>query len=107
MTEYGIPLPPDELGMVWDDRANPWARVTQGSTNGAPGGMWREAREVGIPTTRTWLDLVHQFGPVTDYEPRCEAVITVEDQGHFRCLLAPNHAGHHKLPETCWSTPQG
>ena len=105
MTAYGIPLPPDDLAMVWDKDADPWKR--DHDNRGFPGGMWTEASIMAVPATRKWSELVAHFGPVTDYEPRCEAVTTVEDQGHFRCLLAPNHAGHHKLPETCWSTPQG
>lgn len=104
MTEFAIPLPPDDLAMVWDKDADPWMRLKDG--RGHPGGMWQEARTgIAAAATRRWGELIYQYGPVTDYEPRCEATTTVEDLGHFRCLLAPNHAGHHKLPETCWSTP--
>ena len=104
MTEYTIPLPPDDLVMVWDKDADPWMRIAPG--HGAAVGMWREAREgLGAPGTRTWAKLIAEFGPLTDYEPRCEALLTLGGPEEFRCLLAPNHSGHHKLPETCWSTP--
>lgn len=107
MTEFAIPLPPDDLAMVWDKDADPWMREKDG--RGFPGGVWTEARTgLGVPGTRKWAELICQFGPLTDYEPRCESVTRVGQfpEGEtFRCLLAPNHAGHHKLPENCWSTP--
>lgn len=108
MTEFAIPLPPDDLVMVWDKDADPWMR--EKDSRGHPGGMWKEAREgLGAPGTRTWAKLICEFGPLTDYEPRCEATAYFGDfeqvEQKFRCLLAPNHSGHHKLPENCWSTP--
>lgn len=104
MTEFAIPLPPDDLAMVWDKDADPWMRLPD--PRGFPGGMWQEARTLSAPAaTRRWGELVHLYGPLTDYEPRCEALLTLDGPEKFRCLLAPNHSGHHKLPENCWSTP--
>jgi hypothetical protein len=91
---------------VWDKDADPWMRNPNG--RGFPGGVWTEARiGLGVPGTRNWAELISAFGPLTDYEPRCEAfsMVVGDDRESFRCLLAPNHSGHHKLPETCWSTP--
>lgn len=104
MTEYAIPLPPDDLAMVWDSDADPWMRMKDG--RGHPGGMWKEARaDIGVAGERRWGELMYQHGPLTDFEPRCEALLTLGGPEEFRCLLAPNHSGHHKLPENCWSTP--
>lgn len=103
MTTWGVPLPPDDLAMVWDKDGDPWMREKDG--RGFPGGVWSDARTTAVPSTRKWAELVSYFGPVTDYEPRCEALLTLGGPEEFRCLLAPNHSGHHKLPETCWSTP--
>lgn len=105
MTEYRIPLPPDDLVLVWDKDGDRWMRLN--ADRGFPGGVWRESITVGKaagPSERKWSELVAQFGPVTDYEPRCEAYMYLgEDREAFRCLLAPNHSGHHKLPENCWT----
>lgn len=103
MTEFAVPLPPDDLVMVWDKDADPWMREQDG--RGFPGGMWTETRTGSTPSRRRWAELVAYFGPLTDYEPRCEAFLTLDGPDEFRCLLAPNHSGHHKLPENCWSTP--
>lgn len=107
MTEFAVPLPPDDLVMVWDKDADPWMRENDG--RGIPGGVWIESRTSGsAPDKRTWARLMADFGPLTDFEPRCEAVMRVGQfpEGEtFRCLLAPNHSGHHKLPDTCWTEP--
>lgn len=105
MTVWETPLPPDDLAMVWDKDGDPWMREKDG--RGFPGGTWTEARTgLGNPATRKWAELISTFGPLTDYEPRCESTVRFgefPDGESFRCLLAPNHSGHHKLPETCWS----
>lgn len=105
MTSWEVPLPPDDLATVWDKDADPWMRLPD--SRGFPGGMWQEARTgLGAPSRRKWAELVAQFGPVTDYEPRCEFGVLLQDLGRFRCLLATNHTGHHKLPEDCWTEPE-
>ena len=104
MTTWEIPLPPDDLAMVWDKDGDPWMREKDG--RGFPGGMWKEATDaLAAADVRTWSRLFADFGPLTDYEPRCKALLTLGGPEEFRCLLAPNHSGHHKLPETCWSAP--
>lgn len=102
MTEFVIPLPPDDLVQVWDKDGTRWMRLQ--ANREWPGGTWREA-DMGSAASFKWGELMAQFGSLTDFEPRCEALLTLGGPEEFRCLLAPNHSGHHKLPENCWSTP--
>jgi len=96
---FSVPLPPDDLAMVWDKDGDRWSRVTAG--NGTSGGMWREAEQVGVPGTRTWYDLVAQFGPLSTERQRCAAWIELEspcsdvEWDMLRCVHVPGHSGLH------------
>lgn len=108
MTSWEVPLPPDDLATVWDKDARPWMRAHPEPRD--RGGVWMEVSKGTAADRLKWVDLVVELGPVTDYEPRCEATAYFGDfeqvEQKFRCLLAPNHAGHHKLPEDCWTEPE-
>jgi hypothetical protein len=74
------------------------------------GGVWVEAALGGAQAeTRRWGELVYQFGPISDVQPRCEMVCYLGEgsSGEIldRCLLALGHHDHHKLPPERWSQP--
>lgn len=92
---------------MWDKDGDRW--MLQSHDPAIPGGVWCEA-DARTPAVRRWAELIESHGPLTDVEPRCAATCYFGDDSNGyeqveRCLLAVNHAGHHKLPDGRWDTP--
>jgi hypothetical protein len=108
VTTWEIPLPHPNQAQVWDKDGDPW--MLQRADPTIPGGVWVEAALGGAQAeTRRWGELVYQFGPISDVQPRCEMVCYLGEgsSGEIldRCLLALGHHDHHKLPPERWSQP--
>lgn len=100
MTEFGIPLPPDDLAQVWDKHGDPWMRQKIDPTNQAhrgPGGWWAHANGRSLH----WSDLINGYAPLCTELRRCEARIELESPTSdvewemLRCSQMPGHGGLH------------
>lgn len=114
MTSFSVPLPPDELGLVWDKDGDRWSRMQKDPPNSShrgPGGWWAHA----LGRQLHWSDLIDGHGPLSSERLRCAARIELESPSSdaewdmLRCVHVPGHSGlhHPDLEALKWDEKSG